>query len=316
MNAAEKIRVPIYEKWPQWAKILLSFGVMVGLCLIVYFFNIPNPNMIVITGLVVCTSLFGYPSGVVCSVVMILYSMFFFSTDHSFIHFTDINRQKLLVIILGTLMNLLFVGQLKSRHSAVLDEMEELNRMLQEDNKALQHASMVDALTGLRNRFSLRRDYGSYDGGGRVYVMMLDVDDFKSINDRLGHDAGDAILCAVGDALQKEFGETGCYRYGGDEFLVIARDTDESAFNLRLEAVRRKLDDMTLNGRRNPVHLSAGYVFGALEESRDLRLMIRHADHHLYQAKSHGKDCVAGGKYRRAQAEQLGELKPREDDRE
>lgn len=315
MHTANRVSVPIYEKWPQWKKLLLTLCIMVGLCLIVYYFNIPNPNMIVITGLVVCTSLFGYPSGVVSSVVMILYSMFFFSTDHSMIHYTDINRQKLLVIVLGTLLNLLFVGRLKSRHSAALNEMTELNQMLLEDNNALQHASMVDALTGLRNRFSLRRDYSSYEGSDRVYVMMMDVDDFKTINDKFGHDAGDTILCTVGAALQEEFGMECCYRYGGDEFLVISRDADESAFNMRLEAVRRKLGDLVLDGRPFPVHLSAGYVFGALEESRDLRLMIRHADHHLYAAKSHGKDCVAGGKYRRIQAEQLSELKPREDDR-
>lgn len=83
---------------------------MVALTFVVQFFNIPNPNIILITGLVVFASLFDYGTGAVCAVLMIVYSMYFFSTDHSFISYSSINLQKMASIVLGVTLTTVFIG--------------------------------------------------------------------------------------------------------------------------------------------------------------------------------------------------------------
>ena len=111
--------------------------------------------MILITGLVIFTSLFGVLSGIVCTLLMVGYSAFFFSTAHSFVLYTALNLYKLLVIILGTTVTTAFVGHLKKVNMRTVAELKEVNQMLTEDNRMLTQASMRDDLTGLRNRFTL-----------------------------------------------------------------------------------------------------------------------------------------------------------------
>ena len=76
------------------AKILITSIIMLGLIFIVYFTSVPNPNMILIAGLVVCTALFGWSAAIVSTLAMVIYSMFFFSIDHSFFKYTTPNLQK------------------------------------------------------------------------------------------------------------------------------------------------------------------------------------------------------------------------------
>ena len=94
-------------------KIILTVVIMFTLILLVYQFNIPNPNMILIAGLVLCSALFGFGGGIVAAIIMFGYSLFFFSTDHSFFAYTDINAYKLLVIIIGAFLCCAFVGFVK-----------------------------------------------------------------------------------------------------------------------------------------------------------------------------------------------------------
>ena len=290
------------RSWPEWKKMLVSAAIMVILCGTVMFFDIPNPNMILITGLVIFTSIFGYPSGIVCGVFMLIYSMWFFSTDHSFIHFSPLNLQKMAVIVLGIILNLIFVGQLKKADNGHLKAVEELNRLLKEDNAALERASMVDALTGLRNRFALRRDYPMYEKQ-IVHVMMMDVDDFKEINDKFGHNTGDYVLRNIGAILSDLFGEDSCYRYGGDEFLVIKRNIDEKTFEELTNRIIERTSKLMLDGERFPVSVSGGFVFGAVESPGDLRFMFRHADNKLYEAKKLGKNRIVGRRYKHSNDE-------------
>ena len=75
-------------------KIVSSVLIMFALILFVYFFSIPNPNMILIAGMVLCSALFGFGGGGIAALIMLGYTLFFFSTDHSFVHFTTQNIQK------------------------------------------------------------------------------------------------------------------------------------------------------------------------------------------------------------------------------
>ena len=108
------------------AKILITSIIMLGLIFIVYFTSVPNPNMILIAGLVVCTALFGWSAAIVSTLAMVIYSMFFFSIDHSFFKYTTPNLQKLIVIVCGCVVSASFVALfrrgVKDRRLELLDK--------------------------------------------------------------------------------------------------------------------------------------------------------------------------------------------------
>ena len=185
---------------------------------------------------------------------------------------------------------------------AYISDLNNLNSKLQEDNLTLEAATIRDSLTGVKNRFALRRDYDTYYEKD-LHLLMLDIDDFKSVNDNYGHSIGDYLLKKTGDALLDNFGAEYSYRYGGDEFIVIIPDVDEAEFQKTLALLTSQLEEIYLEDKKLPVHFSAGYVYGKSVLRDDLRLMLREADMLLYQAKGNGKNTFIGDVYNRETAE-------------
>jgi len=147
--------------------------------------------------------------------------------------------------------------------------------------KNLNDMAYIDALTGIGNRLALRRDYDSYQWH-EVSVVMLDLNDFKLINDTRGHEKGDCILKEVGKLLSDTFGKEHCYRYGGDEFLVIVPDIPNSEFNEKLETLKKSkiaIDDTA------KVSFSIGFVRATLTDLDMLRNLISKADEKMYESK-------------------------------
>jgi diguanylate cyclase (GGDEF)-like protein len=266
-------------------KIIITAGIMFALILLVYYCNIPNPNMILIAGLVLCSALFGFGGGIVAALIMLGYTLFFFSTDYSFTQFTPENMQKVIVSLIGIVVDMVLVCALKQTEIKEFNKIESLTKELHRENEALQYMSMTDALTGIRNRMALRRNYDSYQGH-EVTVMMLDINDFKMKNDTYGHEEGDRVLKETGKLLSDTFGENHCYRYGGDEFLVIVPDLTEAEFKDRLESMRQKKSVLMGDSE---VSFSAGYVHELLEEPDMLRALISRADEMMYEEKRRRK---------------------------
>lgn len=185
-----------------------------------------------------------------------------------------------------------------------INDLNSLNQHLKDDNSTLEAATIRDSLTGVKNRFALRRDYDSYHEKD-VHIMMLDIDDFKHVNDEYGHSVGDYLLKKTGDALLDNFGADHSYRYGGDEFMVIYPDISEEDFRLNLVNMEVQLENIYLEDKKLPVHFSAGYVYGMNMLQDDLRLMLRAADKLLYQAKKTGKNTFIGEAYDREEAEHI-----------
>lgn len=175
---------------------------------------------------------------------------------------------------------------------------------LKEDNMSLEAATIRDSLTGVRNRFALRRDYELFNEKD-IHIMMLDIDDFKSVNDNYGHSVGDYLLQKTGDALIDQFGADTCYRYGGDEFLIVYSDISETDFKKALANLEYQLGEIYVDDKKFPVHFSAGYVYGKTVLMDDLRLMLRQADELLYEAKNAGKNLFIGKPYNRDYAERI-----------
>ena len=96
------------------------------LCAVVYRFNIPNPNIILFVFLSAVLVQCGYLVGTLCGILTLLYSMFFFSIDHSWIYFEPINRDKLIVVLLGLIANIFVIGHLQQRNKNAMREISKL----------------------------------------------------------------------------------------------------------------------------------------------------------------------------------------------
>ncbi|MBQ3704695.1 MAG: diguanylate cyclase [Oscillospiraceae bacterium] len=191
-----------------------------------------------------------------------------------------------------------------------------LTIQLSEENELLKDVSQTDALTGIRNRMALRNDYDSYRGR-EVTVMLLDLDSFKMINDTYGHEEGDRVLSETGKLLAETFQKEHCYRYGGDEFLIIAPDMSEAEFVRKLNVVMENRPVLERDGEFSTVGYSVGYVHAVLDDGRDLRDLFSEADKKMYQVKRdkmrvdavHGKRAQHGEAEIKAAEYTAGEMK-------
>ena len=158
----------------------------------------------------------------------------------------------------------------------------------------LTHEAFHDPLTGLANRalFIDRVDHAlaRRAAPGRLAVLFMDLDDFKTINDSLGHAAGDLVLVAVAERLR------GCLRpedtvsrLGGDEFAILLEDADP---HLSERVAERMLETLRLpfevGGKQVHLAASVGIAFGSAE-TRSANDVLRNADVAMYTAKSLGK---------------------------
>ena len=155
----------------------------------------------------------------------------------------------------------------------------------------LQHQATHDALTGLANRVRAATELGAMlarnDGASSVAVISIDLDDFKNINDSLGHAAGDVVLRTVADRVARVAGEADlAVRSGGDEFLVVLeRGHGETQV---AEVARTLLDSLAhpllVDGRSITVSASAGVAFDH-DRSWSAEDLLRNADTAMYRAK-------------------------------
>jgi diguanylate cyclase (GGDEF)-like protein len=159
-------------------------------------------------------------------------------------------------------------------------------------NEELRRLSEADALTGLGNRYGLRKRFDSYLNQ-ETAVIMMDIDHFKEYNDTNGHRTGDAILKEFASIIMAHFGKENSYRFGGDEMLVVV-PMEAEAFRKELQEVEAEIGKIHLPGLESSPTGSIGYVTGKVKTSEELREMIRQADYHLYQAKELGRARTVG----------------------
>ncbi|MBR0399452.1 MAG: GGDEF domain-containing protein, partial [Mogibacterium sp.] len=123
---------------------------------------------------------------------------------------------------------------------------------------------------------------------------MLDVDNVKSINDRYGHLQGDNILSATGKLISESFGRDHCYRYGGDEFLIVVPDLGDEEFKAKLDHIMDSRPVIDEDEDKIPAGYSIGYTSGKAEHNYTLRGMLDRSDELMYEAKTSGKNKIVG----------------------
>ena len=153
-----------------------------------------------------------------------------------------------------------------------------------------------DSLTGLYNYQHARRlgeeALARARSEGRPFTaVVLDIDRFKSVNDRHGHAAGDEALRALGEWIREEVGEAGIAgRSGGDEFMILL-DADAATSGELLERLRARVQPIAVFGQTVRFSISSG-VCQASDQADNLETLIHEADQALYRAKHEGRDRV------------------------
>jgi diguanylate cyclase (GGDEF)-like protein len=192
------------------------------------------------------------------------------------------------------------VVDLQDRVSRDRDEIQRARAELAVARRRLEQDALTDVLTGLPNRRylidRLAHDWAAARRGGMpLACMMIDIDCFKSINDTLGHDAGDAVLQSVARVLQQGVRGTDVVcRFGGEEFVVISAADFDSAMRcaerLRVAIEERVVADVS--SIQNPLTVSIG-VAVRNDQTRSPEALLKAADEALFYAKRKGRNRVA-----------------------
>ena len=172
----------------------------------------------------------------------------------------------------------------------------QLQEQLVQAREALRVEATHDALTGLWNRAAmletLQRELSrSQRDGAPVAVTMADLDHFKQVNDTYGHLVGDAVLR---EATRRMRSNSRTYdalgRLGGEEFLIVAPETDVTGALSQAERLRESVGQEPIDTFEGPVHVTVSLGVAVSGEIREADLLLRAADEALYRAKSAGRN--------------------------
>jgi diguanylate cyclase (GGDEF)-like protein len=153
-------------------------------------------------------------------------------------------------------------------------------------------------MTGLPNRRAmlteLNREWSRYNRAGHLFsVVLMDLDYFKSINDRYGHDAGDRVLESFSALLKSACRESDlASRWGGEEFLILLPDTPLLDALSLAERIRHATEQESIiyEGQRIPLSLSAGV--SSITQTTDLEDLLKQVDKNLYLSKEQGRNRI------------------------
>ncbi len=184
----------------------------------------------------------------------------------------------------------------KKRAKQALNDLNILKDQLEEKNDALNHLAVTDQLTGLYNRLkldsTLKNELDRSERFNHIFgIILLDIDNFKEVNDTHGHQTGDKILISIAELLNNHTRKTDVVgRWGGEEFLIICPETCEKGIMKLAENLRRIIENYKF-----PVIFSKTASFGVTLYRRDdsIQTIIKRSDKALYNAKESGKNCIA-----------------------
>lgn len=188
---------------------------------------------------------------------------------------------------------------LEAENLRLVDELSRVNEELLDANRRLEELAKRDDLTGVFNRRHLMETLGREVDRFERYrsplsFAIFDVDHFKTVNDTLGHAAGDHVLQQFVNLLGGRLRKTDLLgRYGGEEFGVVLADTElPSAFGL-CEELRAMVKRYPFGSRQSPVQLTTSAGVAALRPGMVVTTLVETADRGLYTAKEAGRDRVA-----------------------
>lgn len=174
----------------------------------------------------------------------------------------------------------------------------ELHRQIHAKNRQLEEMALTDALTGLPNRRAIdiwaTRELGAAARHGfPIWVVMADLDHFKTVNDTHGHDAGDTVLQAFAEILLTNTRQSNmCGRMGGEEFLIVLTHLEQGDIALVVERIREQFEERTFSfgGQGLIATASFGVTGFCGTEMQEFSVLVARADSALYSAKEKGRN--------------------------
>ncbi len=191
---------------------------------------------------------------------------------------------------------------LQTRRGREKEQLLILGKRVQDLRDELDRArekATLDGLTHLYNRAAFDAELEKVAAlglllGSEPTLLMVDVDHFKSINDRFGHPSGDVVLRHVADTLVRHFVRKVDFvaRYGGEEFVVVARDSTLDKVAQRAERVRQVIEQTPVVTPSGEVELTVSLGVTALVPGEAPESWVQRADRALYAAKNGGRNCL------------------------
>lgn len=163
----------------------------------------------------------------------------------------------------------------------------------QKTSEFLHSLALQDDLTNLKNRHALKADFQAFQHSFEsMHMLIIDIDHFKNINDKYGHDIGDSVLIKVADALMQSIHAKEIYRLGGEEFVILFKNiSDKEAFR-QAEKVRKAVELGIFFSHNEPIKLTVSIGISSLRPEHEFTDFLRAADQKLYQAKREGRNRV------------------------
>jgi diguanylate cyclase (GGDEF)-like protein len=180
-------------------------------------------------------------------------------------------------------------------------KMEKTQEELLSANTRLKKLSITDGLTQIYNRMYFEKQFRKEwrrcsRQGAQISVLMIDVDNFKSLNDSAGHLAGDKVLQSIASALHNYFKRAGdlVARYGGEEFIVMLPETDQRQSIAMAEGLRLTIEKLVThyNDHQFSVTVSIGISTTTPSANLSPEHLLRAADSALYKAKNTGRNRI------------------------
>jgi diguanylate cyclase (GGDEF)-like protein len=175
----------------------------------------------------------------------------------------------------------------------------DLHSQLEEKNRLLEHFALTDSLTGLPNRRAIEA-WAAHElpaavrHGFSFWVVLIDLDHFKRVNDTYGHDAGDTVLKAFAEILRSQTRSSDISgRIGGEEFLHVITHADESHLPVVVERTRTNLMSQSFSFSGSAVSVTASFGVAGFYRSDSAPLfseLISRADRAMYWAKQRGRN--------------------------
>ena len=184
-------------------------------------------------------------------------------------------------------------AQFQSQLDAARDEIDQLRQALEQSKWAANH----DNLTGLHNRSAFQQQISylhSQHKSQSAYLILVDIDHFKQINDSFGHNAGDKVLQAVGKLLGRVAKpDIFTARYGGEEFAILIDKVSQQQAQQFADKLRLSLAEKKFNHSATSISVTASFGLAPLTLDSSISDCIEKADNALYQAKQSGRNRVA-----------------------